>query len=88
MALGEIVADVHHRAVRRNFVKAHIFYPAYFVIRADGVCRLNPEMARIVVAKVSAWKILDVDRPVLAKELPALADQDQRAIHGLTTQTQ
>ncbi len=23
------------------------------VLRADGVCRLNPEMARIVVAKVS-----------------------------------
>jgi hypothetical protein len=31
MALGEIVADVHHRAVRQNFGKAHIFFPAYFV---------------------------------------------------------
>jgi CRISP-associated protein Cas1 len=37
-----------------DFVKAQAFDPADFVIRADGVCRLNPEMARIVVAKVSA----------------------------------
>ena len=36
-----------------DFVKGHVFDPADFVIRADGVCRLNPEMARIVVAKVS-----------------------------------
>ncbi len=31
-----------------DFVKAHVFDPADFVIRADGVCRLNPEMARMV----------------------------------------
>jgi CRISP-associated protein Cas1 len=37
-----------------EFVKRHVFDPADFVIRADGVCRLNPEMARMVVAKVSA----------------------------------
>ncbi len=36
-----------------DFVKGHVFDPADFVIRADGVCRLNPEMARLVVAKVS-----------------------------------
>jgi CRISPR/Cas system-associated endonuclease Cas1 len=36
-----------------DFVKGHVFDPADFVIRADGVCRLNPEMARMVVAKVS-----------------------------------
>ena len=36
-----------------DFVKGHVFDPADFVIRADGVCRLNPEMARVVVAKVS-----------------------------------
>jgi CRISP-associated protein Cas1 len=35
-----------------DFVKGHVFDPADFVIRADGVCRLNPEMARMVVAKV------------------------------------
>jgi hypothetical protein len=37
-----------------DFVKAQVFDPADFVTRADGVCRLNPEMARIVVARVSA----------------------------------
>jgi CRISP-associated protein Cas1 len=36
-----------------DFVKGHVFDAADFVIRADGVCRLNPEMARMVVAKVS-----------------------------------
>jgi CRISP-associated protein Cas1 len=37
-----------------DFVKSHVFDPADFVIRTDGVCRLNPEMARMVVARVSA----------------------------------
>jgi CRISP-associated protein Cas1 len=37
-----------------DFVKSRVFDPADFVIRSDGVCRLNPEMARMVVAKVSA----------------------------------
>jgi CRISP-associated protein Cas1 len=37
-----------------DFVKGHVFDPADFVIRSDGVCRLNPEMAGMVVAKVSA----------------------------------
>jgi CRISP-associated protein Cas1 len=37
-----------------DFVKGQVFYPTDFVIRSDGVCRLNPEMARVVVAKVSA----------------------------------
>ena len=32
-----------------GFVTAHVYDPADFVIRADGVCRLNPEMARMVV---------------------------------------
>jgi len=36
-----------------DFVIGHAFDPADFVIRRDGVCRLNPEMARIVVAKMS-----------------------------------
>jgi CRISPR associated protein Cas1 len=36
------------------FVGSHVFDPADFVIRGDGVCRLNPEMARMVVARVSA----------------------------------
>jgi CRISP-associated protein Cas1 len=36
-----------------DFVEGHVFDPADFVIRTDGVCRLNPELARMVVAKVS-----------------------------------
>src|SRR5215831_9971825 len=32
-----------------EFVQAHTFHPADFTIRTDGVCRLNPEMARQVV---------------------------------------
>jgi CRISPR-associated protein Cas1 len=37
-----------------DFIKGQVFDPADFAIRSDGVCRLNPEMARMVVAKVSA----------------------------------
>ena len=35
-----------------EFVKAHKFHAADFVIRSDGVCRLNPEMARHVAEVV------------------------------------
>jgi hypothetical protein len=35
-----------------DFVKRHVFDRANFVIRSDRVCRLNPEMARMVVARV------------------------------------
>jgi len=36
-----------------EFVQSHTFYPADFTIRSDGVCRLNPEMARHVVRAVT-----------------------------------
>jgi CRISPR-associated protein Cas1 len=36
-----------------EFVKSHVFDPADFVIRSDGVCRLNPQMARRVVGSLS-----------------------------------
>jgi CRISP-associated protein Cas1 len=36
-----------------DFVKGPVFNPADFIIRSDGVCRLSPEMARMVVAKVA-----------------------------------
>jgi len=36
-----------------KFIKGHVFDPADFVIRSDGVCRLNPEMARSVVGLVA-----------------------------------
>ena len=35
-----------------EFIKGHVFDPADFVIRSDGVCRLNPELARCVAALV------------------------------------
>jgi CRISP-associated protein Cas1 len=35
-----------------EFVKGHVFDPSDFVIRSDGVCRLNPEMARCVVGSL------------------------------------
>ena len=31
-----------------EFVQSHTFHPTDFTIRSDGVCRLNPEMARYV----------------------------------------
>jgi CRISP-associated protein Cas1 len=37
-----------------DFARMAVFDPADFSIREDGVCRLNPEMARIVVASVSS----------------------------------
>jgi CRISP-associated protein Cas1 len=36
-----------------DFLRGHVFDPADFVIRSDGVCRPNPEMTRVVVARVS-----------------------------------
>jgi CRISPR-associated endonuclease Cas1 len=35
-----------------DFVKSNVFEPGDFVIRSDGVCRLNPEMARVVAAMI------------------------------------
>jgi CRISPR-associated protein Cas1 len=32
-----------------DFIKANALRPADFTIRPDGVCRLNPEMARRIV---------------------------------------
>ena len=37
-----------------EFVRSHTFHPADFTIRSDGVCRLNPEMARNVVERVGS----------------------------------
>jgi CRISP-associated protein Cas1 len=36
-----------------DFVKATVFDPADFTIRGDGVVRLNPEVARMLVIRVS-----------------------------------
>jgi hypothetical protein len=37
-----------------DFVKATVFDPADFTLRSDGVVRLNPQLAREVVARVVA----------------------------------
>jgi hypothetical protein len=39
------------------FVREQVVDPTDFVIRKDGVCLLNPEMARMVVARVSTVRI-------------------------------
>jgi CRISPR-associated endonuclease Cas1 len=36
-----------------EFIKGHVFDPADFVIRSEGVCRLNPEMAAWVATFVA-----------------------------------
>jgi len=36
-----------------EFLEGHTFDPADFVIRADGVCRLNPEMSRHIAGLVA-----------------------------------
>jgi CRISP-associated protein Cas1 len=36
-----------------DFVKSHVFDPADFVILSDGVCRLNPEMARCIAQVIA-----------------------------------
>ncbi len=40
-----------------EFVQSHTFHPADFTIRNDGVCRLNPEMAKSIVASTSMGRI-------------------------------
>jgi CRISPR-associated endonuclease Cas1 len=35
-----------------EFVQSHTFHSADFTLRSDGVCRLNPEMARSVVRSI------------------------------------
>jgi CRISPR associated protein Cas1 len=37
-----------------EFVQEQTFHPADFAIRSDGVCRLNPELAKRVVEKVNS----------------------------------
>ena len=47
--------EPHRATVDRKileFVKGRAFDPTDLTIRADGVCRLNPEMARLIVGKV------------------------------------
>ena len=47
-----------------QFVQSHTFHPTDFTIRSDGVCRLNPEMARHVV-RLATTKIATVSLDTL-----------------------
>jgi len=38
-----------------EFVTRHVFHPTDFVIRSNGVCRLNPELAGSVIYQ-TAWR--------------------------------
>jgi CRISPR associated protein Cas1 len=46
-----------------DFVKGHVFDPADFVIRTDGVCRLNPEIARMVALTRHSPRLTPHARP-------------------------
>jgi hypothetical protein len=54
--LMEPMRPIVDRAVLR-FVQSHTFHPADFTIRSDGVCRLNPEMARSVTKMIAAKSV-------------------------------
>jgi CRISPR-associated endonuclease Cas1 len=48
--------EPHRPAVDRKileFVKGHVFDPADFIIRSDGVCRISPELARFIAGIVA-----------------------------------
>jgi hypothetical protein len=51
-----------------EFVKSHVFDPVDFVIRSDGVCRLNPEIARCIVGLV-AQRPLRFELPDIVKRI-------------------
>lgn len=53
-----------------EFVQAQTFHPADFTIRSDGVCRLNPEMARSVVRCASIESTLFTSSTSVVKQLP------------------
>jgi CRISPR-associated endonuclease Cas1 len=50
--LMEPLRPIADRTVLK-FVHSHRFHPADFTIRSDGVCRLNPEMARYVAKLIA-----------------------------------
>ena len=43
MPITPKIVSLFHAESQLDFVKGHVFDPADFVIRADGVCRRNPE---------------------------------------------
>jgi CRISPR-associated protein Cas1 len=53
-----------------EFVQSHTFHPADFMIRPDGVCRLNPEMARQVVQIIVDGLSARADMPFVQLSIP------------------
>jgi CRISPR-associated endonuclease Cas1 len=56
-----------------QFVQSHAFHPVDFTIRSDGVCRINPEIARYIAALVAASNVKQIgvaSRLNVAKRLP------------------
>jgi CRISPR-associated endonuclease Cas1 len=43
-----------------EFVQSHTFHPADFTMRSDGVCKLNPEMARLLVGLIAYLHHADI----------------------------
>jgi len=37
-----------------KFVQAYTFHPADFTIRSDGVCRVNPELAKLIAKLITS----------------------------------
>jgi CRISPR-associated endonuclease Cas1 len=52
-----------------EFVQTHTFHPGDFTIRSDGVCRLNPEMAKNVVQCVGVETVapMTIAAPIVKK---------------------
>jgi CRISP-associated protein Cas1 len=42
-----------------EFVQAHVFHPADFTIRSDGVCRLNPQLTRFIAERIHGSTAMD-----------------------------
>jgi CRISP-associated protein Cas1 len=53
-----------------EFVQSRISYPADFIIRSDGMCRLNPEMAKHVIAMVATTDNYRIKSTLKIKTLP------------------
>ncbi len=62
-----------------EFVQAHTFHPADFTIRSDGVCRLNPEMARQMVRVILRVMpgVIAVQTGTLEAAVPARMAKDR-----------
>jgi CRISP-associated protein Cas1 len=61
-----------------KFMQAHRFHPADFSITSDGVCRLNPEMAKCVARLVAA----DLESIIAGRTLPPVSARLPRSVRS------